>query len=203
MRHKDPELKKRIAQFVEKFYGTRSRMPSTAEIAKAMRVAKSTAYTYLVEMDREGMLTYSDGEILADYMNRSGSWTDAPLIGFVPCGELTTEEENVELQAKLPTALFGDGPFFMLHASGDSMEDEGIEDGDILVIRKKPDPQIGDLVIALDDESQNTLKRYAGIDKKSGKVILQYRNQAVYGDRVILVNSLVSQGVVSYVIKKK
>ena len=52
MRHKDPELKKRIAQFVEKFYGTRSRMPSTAEIAKALRVAKSTAYTYLAETIR-------------------------------------------------------------------------------------------------------------------------------------------------------
>ena len=203
MRHKDPELMRKISRFVENFYGSRSRMPSTAEIAGEMHVAKSTAYNYLVAMDKEGMLTYRNGEILADYMNRFSSWSDAPVVGFVPCGPLTTEEENIEMHAKLPTALFGDGPFFILHAKGDSMEDEGIEDGDLLVIRQDPSPEVGELVIALDEENQNTLKKYGGKDKKTGKAILRYCNQAVYGDKQILVKTLVSQGVVSYVIKKK
>ena len=203
MRHKDPELMKKISRFVENFYGSRSRMPSTAEIAGEMHVAKSTAYNYLVAMDKEGMLTYQNGEILADYMNQFSSWSDAPVVGFVPCGPLTAEEENIEMHAKLPTALFGEGPFFILHAKGDSMEDEGIEDGDLLVIRQDPAPEVGELVIALDEENQNTLKKYGGRDKKTGKAILRYCNQAVYGDKQILVKSLVSQGVVSYVIKKK
>ena len=50
MRHKDPELMKKISRFIENFYGSRSRMPSTAEIAGEMHVAKSTAYNYLVAM---------------------------------------------------------------------------------------------------------------------------------------------------------
>ena len=70
MRHKDPELMKKISRFVENFYGSRSRMPSTAEIAGEMHVAKSTAYNYLVAMDKEGMLTYRNGEILR-YCNKA------------------------------------------------------------------------------------------------------------------------------------
>lgn len=42
------------------------------------------------------------------------------------------------------------------------MEDEGIEDGDLVVIRQEPDPKEGDLVIALDEENRNTLKKYGG-----------------------------------------
>ena len=83
------------------------------------------------------------------------------------------------------------------------MEDEGIEDGDLVVIKMETEPQKGNLVIAMDAEGRNTLKKYGGKDKKTGKAILRYCNKAVYGDKQILVKTLVSQGVVSYVIKKK
>ena len=82
------------------------------------------------------------------------------------------------------------------------MEDEGIEDGDLVVIRQEPDPKEGDLVIALDEENRNTLKKYGGKDRKTRKVILEYCNKAVYGDKKILVKHLVCQGVVSHIIKK-
>ena len=83
------------------------------------------------------------------------------------------------------------------------MEDAGIEEGDLLVIRQEADPKVGDLVIALDEENQNTLKQYGGLDPETGKVVLKYCNQAVYGNKKILVNSLISQGVVSHIIKEK
>lgn len=83
------------------------------------------------------------------------------------------------------------------------MEDEGIEDGDLVVIRQESDPKKGDLVVALDEENRNTLKKYGGRDRKTRKAILQYCNQAVYGDKKILVKDLVCQGIVSHVIKKK
>ena len=103
----------------------------------------------------------------------------------------------------LPTAIFGEGPFYILRASGDSMTDEGIEDGDLVVIRRNTVPQKGDLVVALDGENRNTLKKYGGIDTRRKKAILSYCNKAVYGDKKILVNELVSQGTVSHVIKAK
>ena len=83
------------------------------------------------------------------------------------------------------------------------MEDEGIEDGDLVVIRRETDPKKGDLVIALDEESRNTLKKYGGRDRKTRKAILLYCNKAVYGDKRILVKDLVCQGIVSHVIKQK
>ena len=61
----------------------------------------------------------------------------------------------------------------------------------------------GDLVIALDEENRNTLKKYGGKDRKTRKVILEYCNKAVYGDKKILVKHLVCQGVVSHIIKKR
>lgn len=204
MRHRDPEKMQRINSFIAEFYIRNGRTPSTTEIADAFGMSRSTAYYYLVDMDKSKLLSYQNGRIRINRMDKINLYgSKAPVVGTVPCGELTPEEENVECVTTLPKAIFGEGPFYILHASGDSMEDEGIESGDLLVIRQTSDPKPGDLVIALDEEKRNTLKRYAGRDPETGKFILQYRNRAVYGDKVILVEKLTSQGVVSHVIKKK
>ena len=142
-------------------------------------------------MNERGLLSYQGGRLVVDKMDKLRTdRQQAPLVGSVPCGELTYEEENVECVTTLPTAIFGDGPFYILHASGDS-------------IRQEPDPKEGDLVIALDEENRNTLKKYGGKDRKTRKVILEYCNKAVYGDKKILVKHLVCQGVVSHIIKKR
>jgi repressor LexA len=84
------------------------------------------------------------------------------------------------------------------------MEDEGIENDDLVVIRQEAAaPKKGDLVIALNEEGQSTLKKYGGRDRKTGKAILEYCNKAVYGNKRILVKDLVCQGIVSHVIKQK
>ena len=101
----------------------------------------------------------------------------------------------------LPEALFGKGEFYLLRAAGDSMEDKDICDGDLVLIRKQPDCEIGDIVVALDDNNENTLKVYGGIDKRTKKVILKYANEAVYPGKRILVNELTVQGVAKHVIK--
>ncbi len=86
-------------------------------------------------MNERGLLSYQGGRLVVDKMDKLRTdRQQAPLVGSVPCGELTYEEGNVECVTTLPTAIFGDGPFYILHASGDSMEDEGIEDGDLVVI---------------------------------------------------------------------
>ena len=204
MRSKDPELMRRIRNYIGEFYVEHDRTPSTTEIAKTFGIARSSAHNYLVAMDRRGMITYRDGKLHLDKMDKfRPERTKAPLVGSVPCGELNYEEEIVECVSALPTAIFGTGPFYLLHASGDSMEDEGIEDGDLVVVRMNAEPKKGDLVIALDADNLNTLKKYGGINRKNRKAMLLYCNQKVYGDKVIYVDHLETQGVVSHVIKKK
>ena len=164
---------KKIRTYIGEFYIEHDRTPSTTEIAKYFGIARSTSQNYLVAMNERGLLSYQGGRLVVDKMDKLRTdRQQAPLVGSVPCGELTYEEENVECVTTLPTAIFGDGPFYILHASGDSMEDEGIEDGDLVVI-------------------------------KTRKVILEYCNKAVYGDKKILVKHLVCQGVVSHIIKKR
>ena len=204
MRQKNPELMQQIKAFIGVFYAAHDRTPSTTEIARKFSIARSTAQNYLVAMDQRGMLSYEGGKLQLEHMQKIRTRrSEAPLVGSVPCGELTFEEENVECILTLPAEIFGDGPFYLLHASGDSMEDEGIEDGDLVVVRTDAEPKTGDLVIAMDGENRNTLKKYGGISPENHKAVLRYCNRSAYGDRAIYVDRLVCQGVVSHVIKKK
>ena len=62
-------------------------------------------------------------------------------------------------------------------------------------------PSVGDIVVALDEDSQNTLKTFDGIDEESGYAILKYENRRKYRNKVIRVRELVVQGVAKHVIK--
>ena len=204
MRYKDPELKRKMHSFIKKYYVAEDRMPSVSELAEEFHIAKSTAHAYLVEMGEDHIITYRDGRIELDKKDKVRNKKElTSLVGYACCGEPAYEEEDIEFTVALPTEVFGTGPLYMLHAYGDSMEDEGIEDGDLLVIHKNDRPEVGKIIVALDPDQGNTVKKYMGIDKETGKAVLAYCNQAVYGDKVILVDTLVCQGVLSHVIKGK
>ena len=148
------------------------------------------------------MLSYSDGVISGiEKMDKiSDEYCSVPLVGSIACGDPENEQEEVEQYFDLPSVLFGKGEFYLLKATGDSMEDDGICDGDYVLIRKQVECKVGDIVVALDDNNQNTLKRYAGIDKESKKVVLEYSNEAVYPGKKIYVDFLTIQGVARKVI---
>ena len=204
MRHKDPELMNRISSFIGEYYREHHSTPSTRQIASAMGVSPSSGYKYLVAMDKAGMLKYEDG-VITDLpkieKTKTGSFS-APLVGSIRCGDPAMEEAQVEMYVNLPEAIVGKGEFYLLRAVGDSMEDVGIQEDDLVLIKKQSDCEVGDIVVALDENNENTLKVYGGIDKKTRKVILKYANEAVYPGKVILVKKLVVQGVAKNVIKR-
>lgn len=203
MRSKSVELMNRISSYVGDYYRLNYTTPTVREIAKELGISKSTAHNYLVEMNDKGKLSYEGGEVsnLPKVEKTTTGYFSAPLVGSIRCGDPETEEEQVEMYISLPEALFGKGQFYLLRAAGDSMEDAGISDGDLILIRKQTECEVGDIVVALDDQSENTLKIYDGIDEESNKAVLRYANEKAYPDKRILVSKLVVQGVAKHVIK--
>ncbi len=203
MRSKNPELMEQISNYIGDYYRQHHSTPTTREIALAVSLSPAAGYKYLVEMDKRGMLSYENGEItnLPKINKTPTGYFSAPLVGSIRCGDPEAEEEEVEMYISLPEALFGKGEFYLLRAVGDSMEDREISEGDLVLIRKQQVCDIGDIVVALDENGENTLKVYGGIDKKTKKVILEYANEKIYPGKRILVNELTVQGVAKNVIK--
>ena len=186
MRSKRLELMDQISAYIDQYYCERQTTPSVNEVALGVGVSKATAYRYLVT------------KLISKFSTGSFS---APVVGAIPCGEPETEEENIVEYVSLPVSLFGHGDFYILKADGDSMTDAGIDNGDMVVIRKQSSANVGDIVVALDEHQLNTLKLYAGVDEETGEVILRYCNKERYPDKEIRVRELVVQGVAKHVIK--
>ncbi len=203
MRHKDPELMQRISEYIGEVYRERHVTPSTREIAAAMGISNSSGYKYLVAMDSAGMLSYEKGKIkdLPKITKTQTGYFSAPLVGSIRCGDPETEEAQVDMYVSLPEAIFGKGEFYLLRAIGNSMEDVGISEGDLVLIQKQTRCMIGDIVVALDEDNENTLKIYGGIDSESKKAILKFANEKEYPGKRILVRKLVVNGVARHVIK--
>lgn len=202
MRSKDPELMNAIKEFVNKYYREHHMSPSTQTIGEAVGVTKNTVHRYLVEMDEKGILEYHKKIKTTEQTTKcSTGYFSAPLVGSIRCGNPEIEEEMVEEYVSLPESIFGKGQFYLLRAKGDSMVDAGIEEDDLLVIQVQHNAAPGDIVVALDQDSENTLKLYGGYDEETGTYLLEYMNEEKYPGKTIRVSSFTVQGVARHVIK--
>ncbi|MCF2662329.1 LexA family protein [Pseudoflavonifractor phocaeensis] len=198
------ETMENIISYVDLYFCDKHTTPSVNEIALGVGIPKTTAFRYLVEMDSRGMIEY-DGKsrtIRTPMINKfAPESAPCPLVGSIPCGTAEEEVESIREYISLPVSLFGKGKFYILEASGDSMVDAGIDDGDMVVIRTDCDVKVGDIVVALTGDNENTLKVYGGIDEETLEARLLYRNEAVYPGEEIRVKYLTVQGVAKHVIK--
>ena len=148
-------------------------------------------------MADRGMIEYDGQEIQTPVTKKVNTdIAQTAIVGSVPCGSPQYEEENIEEYISLPTAIFGKGDFFILRASGNSMIEAGIDDGDLVVVKKQVYAEDGDIVVAL-VENQNTLKRFYR-DNDNRKVILHPENKRM---KDIIVDDCFIQGVACHVIK--
>ena len=85
---------------------------------------------------------------------------------------------------------------FILHASGDSMTGAGIDDGDLVLVKRQEEARDGDIVVAWAEGVGNTLKRY----KKYGNTVFLHPENPKYVD--IPVKNCKIQGIVTWVLKK-
>ena len=191
-----------ILKFVNKYYQENRVAPTIIQVSEGVGVPRSTTHRYLQELSKRGMLEYDRGILSAPQSAKmKTAYISAPLVGSIQCGSPEEEEELVEEYVSLPVSLFGKGEFYILRAKGDSMVDAGIEEDDLIVIERNCPAKIGDIVVALDPNNQNTLKRYGGFDKAERRYILKYENEAKYPGEEIKVKSFMVQGIARHVIK--
>jgi repressor LexA len=120
---------------------------------------------------------------------------ELPLYGRIAAGLPIEAIRNEGLaQVEVPVALLGGGEHFALEVAGDSMVEAGILDGDIVVIRRGEAAENGQIVVALVDESEVTLKR---LRKRGYSVALEpanarYEPQIFPAERVRLQGTMVA-----------
>jgi repressor LexA len=83
-----------------------------------------------------------------------------PLIGRVTAGVPITATENIEDYFPLPSHYVGDYNVFMLSVVGESMIDAGIRDGDYVIVRQQQSANNGDIVVAMTEDDEATVKRF-------------------------------------------
>lgn len=156
--------------------------PSVREIGEAVGLSSpSTVHSHLSALVDAGLLrrdpskpraievieTHEEGDL------RRAPVRDVPLVGRIAAGTPILAEEDIEEIFPLPTEIVGNDPVFMLRVQGDSMILAGIFDGDLVVIRRQPDARDGELVAALIDGEEATVKR---LRREPGRVLLLPEN---------------------------
>ena len=194
---KSEERIQKIKEYILEFQFIYHRTPTMEQIAKAVGTVKSNVYKYLAEMEERGILTRRKrGIVINDTIQASPELNRVPILGNVSCGLPEYTEENFEEYVPLPVALFGQGDFFILRTSGNSMIEAGIDPGDLVVVRKQNTAEEGDIVVALVD-NETTLKRFYR-DKNRRCIRLHPENSKM---KDIYVQNCTIQGVAQNVIK--
>ena len=202
MRYKSSEMMQKIVRVIEYCRIHDGASPSVKYIADAVKLSKSTVHAYLLEMNERGMIKYAPGDINTGKTAMISTVnTTTPIVGSVKCGDPQLEEAEILGYVRLPSSIFGVNDMYILNARGDSMADAGIDDGDTVVVENRQFPEVNDIVVAMDDEGANTLKRYKGVNA-NGQARLAYENAENYPGREILLDSMRIQGIAKFVIKK-
>jgi repressor LexA len=107
------------------------------------------------------------------YANTGGA--TVPLMGRIAAGVPISAIQNHSQDIGVPPDLIGKGEHFALEVNGDSMIDAGINDGDIVIVRRCDTAENGDIIVALVEKEEATLKR---LRKKGASIALEAANPA-------------------------
>ncbi|WAH35305.1 transcriptional repressor LexA [Alicyclobacillus dauci] len=188
-----------ILEFIRKNLNDKGYPPSVREIGEAVGLASSsTVHGHLERLQQKGFIRRDPTkpralEILSDHHNHIGRTghesvpTMAPIIGRVTAGLPITAFEDVQGYLPLPSEFTRDDEVYVLRVVGDSMIEAGILDGDMVIVRRQADAVNGDIVVAMTEDDEATVKRFY---REHGHVRLQPENSQmeplIYPDVVIL-----------------
>jgi repressor LexA len=176
-----------ILDFIKHEVRSKGYPPSVREIGEAVGLASSsTVHGHLDRLEKKGLIRRDPTkpraiEILQDdelsgAENFPLSIVRVPLIGKVTAGVPIMATENIEDYFPLPAQYVKEDNVFMLSVLGDSMIEAGIHDGDFVIVRQQQTANNGDIVVAMTEENEATVKRFF---KEKDHIRLQPENSAL------------------------
>jgi repressor LexA len=182
-----------ILEFIKEEVKLKGYPPSVREIGEAVGLASSsTVHGHLARLESKGLirrdptkpraieiLDMSDDAHIPKY-----EIVNVPIVGKVTAGQPITAIENIEEYFPLPERLApADEQVFMLEIMGDSMIEAGILDGDYVIVRQQSTANNGEIVVAMTEEDEATVKRFF---KEKDFIRLQPENSSL--EPIILKN---------------
>ena len=155
--------------------------PTVREICNEVGLrSTSTVHGYLARLEELGVIKRDPSSSRAIEVTEDMSWrkkkiVPTPIVGSVRAGEPVLADERIETVLPLPAELIGNQVSFILTVRGDSMIDAGIHEGDLLIVAQQNTAINGDIVVALVDGEDATVKRFY---KEADYVRLQPENDA-------------------------
>ena len=193
--------KKKILDFINSYQEKYSLAPSLEEIKKKLKLKSvSTIHQHLEELKKGGYIKKSKNKTRSVSVTHFEKMVSIPLLGNIAAGEpieaLINKESVAISQNKLPSH----GNFYALRVVGESMIEENIHDGDIVLIKHQATAENGQKVVALIDNEKATLKKFY---KENGHIRLQPANKNM--QPIIIKNGqeISIQGIMLDIIRKE
>ncbi len=192
---------RQILDFITEFTGDNGYAPSLREIGEHFNLSSpATIHAHVQSLKQKGLLKTSFNEARSiEIIPANVNWVaslELPLVGLITAGEpIEAVEENDTIA--VPADFVTDSAnSYVLKVKGESMIEEGILDGDYVIVERNPSPQNGDVVVALLNNAYATLKKFY---RESKRIRLQPANSSM---KPIYAADPLIQGVVRGVIRK-
>ncbi|MFY9174795.1 MAG: transcriptional repressor LexA [Peptococcia bacterium] len=172
------ERQQSILDFIKKEIITKGYPPAVREIGEAVGLSSSsTVHSHLNQLELKGYIRRDPTkpraiEIIDDSFYPTKEMVNIPIIGRVTAGQPILAVENYEDSFPLPLDFVRSENTFMLTIKGDSMQNAGIMDGDLVIVKQTNTAYNGEIVVAL-IEDEATVKRFF---KEDGYIRLQPEN---------------------------
>ena len=195
-----------IVQLIRDSRVARGYSPTIQELADEIGVAKVTVHEHVGALVKKGVLQKEPNKarslslVEGLPLPNEDNGVRFPLIGRIAAGmpiEQFEQSDTLDLESVFGPRVGEVGSTFALQVTGDSMQDEGILDGDYVIVRRASTARAGERVVALLPNGETTLKSF--YRESDGRIRLQPANDAF---EPIIVNECQIQGIVVGVMRR-
>jgi len=191
---------KQVLDYIKKFISKYDYAPSLEEIKRHLKLSSvSTAHFHVSALQNMGYLRKEDNQPRALNVFSETRLIQIPLLGTIAAGQPIEATEDKEYIAIPQSKIKNSKEHYALRVSGESMINENINDGDIVIVRHQKNPQNGNKVVALINNTEVTLKKFY---KENGKIKLEPANPK-YKPIFVSPKNINVQGIVIDVIKNQ